>query len=102
MTTARRVREIGIRMALGARAAEVRRAVVADGMWPVAGGIALGVVGASLLFRLVDNLLFEVATTDPVTMAVAIAIMLGVAVLACAVPARRAARIDPAAALRGE
>ena len=101
-TTARRVREIGIRMALGARAAEVRRAVVADGIRPVAGGIAFGVVGASLLFRLVDNLLFEVATTDPATLAVTIALMLAVAALACAAPAWRAARIDPAAALRGE
>jgi putative ABC transport system permease protein len=101
-TTARRAREIGIRMALGARAAEVRRAVVADGMLPVAGGIALGVVGAMLLFRLVDSLLFEVATTDPVALAIAIALMLAVAALACAAPARRAARIDPAAALRGE
>jgi putative ABC transport system permease protein len=101
-TTARRVREIGIRMALGARAAQVRRAVVADGLWPAAGGIALGVVGAMLLFRLVDSLLFEVAATDPVTLAVTIAFMLAVAALGCAAPARRAARIDPAAALRGE
>jgi putative ABC transport system permease protein len=101
-TTARRVREIGIRMALGARAAAVRRAVVADGMWPVAGGIALGVVGAMVLFRLVDGLLFEVAPTDPVALAAAIALMLAVAALACAAPARRAARVDPAAALRGE
>jgi len=101
-TTARRVREIGIRMALGARGVDVRRAVIADGLWPVAGGIALGVVGAMLLFRLVDSLLFEVATTDPGTLAVTIALMLAVAALACALPARRAARIDPAAALRGE
>jgi ABC-type antimicrobial peptide transport system permease subunit len=101
-TTARRVREIGIRMALGARAAEVARAVVVDGMLPVLGGILLGAVGAALLFRLVDNLLFEVAATDPVALAVAVAIMLAVAALACAVPARRAARTDPAAALRGE
>jgi putative ABC transport system permease protein len=101
-TTERRVREIGIRMALGARAAEVGKAIVKDGMWPVVLGIALGVAGAALLFRLVDNMLFEVATTDPVALAAAIATMLGVAVLACAVPARRAARTDPAAALRGE
>jgi putative ABC transport system permease protein len=101
-TTARRVREIGIRMALGARAAEVARAVAADGMWPVVGGIALGIVGAALLFRLVDGLLFEVATTDPAALIVAVAIMIGVAALACVVPARQAARTDPAEVLRGE
>jgi putative ABC transport system permease protein len=101
-TTARRVREIGIRMALGAPAAEVARAVVARGMWPAAGGTFLGAVGAMPLFKLVDSLLFEVETTDPVALAVAIAVMMAVAALACAVPARRAARMDPAAALRGE
>jgi putative ABC transport system permease protein len=101
-TTARRVREIGIRMALGARAAEVARTVVAESMLPVAGGIALGVVGAALLFRVADSLLFEVATTDPMALAAAISIMLAVAALACAAPARRASRIDPAAALRGD
>ena len=71
-------------------------------MWPVAGGILVGVVGAMLLSRLVDSLLFGVATTDPVALAAAVAIMLAVAALASAAPARRAARIDPAAALRGE
>jgi predicted permease len=101
-TTARRAREIGIRMALGARGAELQRAVVADGVLPAAGGIALGVAGAMLLFRFVDSLLFEVAATDPVALTVAIALMLAVAALACAAPARHAARIDPAAALRGE
>jgi len=101
-TTAQRVREIGIRMAFGARAADVARAVVVDGMVPVVAGIALGIVGAGLLFRLVDNLLFEVATTDVGTLAAAVAIMLAVATLACAAPARRAARVDPAVALRGE
>jgi putative ABC transport system permease protein len=101
-TAAQRVREIGVRMAFGARAEDVARVVVRDGMLPVVGGIVLGVTGAALLFRLVDNLLFEVATTDAGALAAAIGVLLIVASLACAVPARRAARTDPAAALRGE
>jgi putative ABC transport system permease protein len=101
-TTARRVREIGIRMALGARTVEVAKAVVVDAMLPVSGGILLGVLGVALLFRLVDNLLFEVGTTDLVALTVAIALMLLVAAIACAVPALRAGGVDPAAALRGD
>jgi ABC-type antimicrobial peptide transport system permease subunit len=71
-------------------------------MLPVIGGILLGAGGAALLFRLVDDLLFEVAAADPVALAAAVAIMLAVAAVACAVPASRAVRTDPAAALRGE
>ena len=101
-TTVQRVREIGIRMALGARAAEVARTVVMQGLLPVIGGILLGTIGASFLARLVDDFLFGVAPTDAAALAVTIAVMLSVAALASAVPARRAARTDPAAALRGE
>jgi putative ABC transport system permease protein len=101
-TTARRIREIGIRMALGARAAGVASAIVRQGMQPMLIGIAIGLAGAAASFRLVDSLLFEVTATDPAAFAVAVVVLLSVAGLACAVPAWRAAQTDPATVLRSE
>jgi len=98
----RRTREVGIRMALGARAADVLRLVLRQGMAPVLAGLAVGLGGALALGRLSSSLLFGVASHDPVTLAAAAAVLTAAALLACALPARRAARIDPAQALRDE
>ena len=98
--TTQRVREIGVRMALGARAGQVAMAVVAQGMLPVCAGIFVGALGAAALLELVDGLLFEVAATDATAFGVAIVVLLAVGAVASSVPARRAARIDPAATLR--
>ena len=98
----RRTREVGIRMALGARAADVLRLVLTQGMMPVLIGLAAGLALSLGLGRLSAGLLFEVPPHDPATLATAAAVLTAAALLACALPARRAARIDPAQALRDE
>jgi putative ABC transport system permease protein len=98
----RRTREVGIRMALGARAADVLRLVLRQGMAPVLIGLAAGLVASLALGRLSAGLLFGVPPHDPPTLAAAAAVLTAAALLACALPARRAARIDPAQALRDE
>jgi len=97
-----RTREIGIRVALGAQGADVLRLVVGRGLRLVALGVALGVMAALALTRLMKKLLFEVSATDPVTFAGVAALLALVALLACWIPARRAARVDPMVALRVE
>ena len=98
----RRTREIGIRMALGARPTDVLRLVVGQGMRLALTGVALGTVGALLATRLLTRLLYGVSPTDPATF-VGIALLLaGVAFLASWLPARRAVRTDPTLALREE
>lgn len=98
----RRTREIGVRMALGARAGDVQRLVLGQGLRPVLAGLAAGVAGSLALGRSMSALLFGVAPHDPPTMAGAAAVLAAAAALACYFPARRAARLDPAAALRRE
>jgi putative ABC transport system permease protein len=98
----RRTREVGIRMALGARAADVLGLVLRQGMAPVLAGLAAGLALALSLGRLGSSLLFEVPPHDVATLAAAAAVLTAAALLACALPARRAARIDPAQALRDE
>jgi putative ABC transport system permease protein len=98
----RRTREIGVRLALGAQRSEVLRLVFLDGMRPVAAGLALGVAGAVLAGRAVRTLLFGVSPLDLPALAGAVALVLACAALACALPARRAAALDPVAALRYE
>jgi putative ABC transport system permease protein len=97
-----RMREIGIRIALGAGPADILATVVRQGMVLVAIGLACGLAGALALTRLLKNLLFEVTPTDAPTYAAVSVLLLGAALLACWVPARRAARIDPQIALRCE
>jgi putative ABC transport system permease protein len=100
--TAQRVREVGIRMALGARAADVTLAVVAEGLKPVAGGMLIGLAAAAALFEVVEPLLFDAAAADYAAWIAAPAVLLAVAAVACAIPARRAARADVGAVLRSE
>ena len=97
-----RTPEIGVRMALGARPADVVRLIVRGGLGLAALGVALGLAGALAATRVLDGLLFQVPTRDPLTLAAAGALLLAIALLACALPARRASRIDPARALRCE
>jgi ABC-type antimicrobial peptide transport system permease subunit len=97
-----RTNEIGVRMALGARYGNVLGLVLRQGMLLAGVGVLAGILGALALTHLLSTLLFGVTPTDPVTFATAPAILLGVAVLACWIPARRAAGIDPVRALRQE
>lgn len=97
---AQRTNEIGVRMALGARAGDVLSLILRQGLLLAGIGAGIGILGALALTRLLSSLLFEVTPTDPVTFAAAPAILLGVAGLACWLPARRAAEIDPVRALR--
>ena len=97
---AQRTREIGLRMALGARSADIARSVMGRGMALAAGGIAAGAAAAFFLVRYVKALLFGIQPGDPMALAAAVVLLFAVAVVAGAIPARRAARIDPVAALR--
>lgn len=94
-----RTREIGIRMALGANAADVRRGVVRQGLGMAAGGLLFGIAGAVALSRVIGSLLFGVSPADPLTMAATGVVLIGVAAAACILPARRATQIEPARAI---
>jgi predicted permease len=97
-----RTTEIGVRMALGAPRSSVVRMIVQQGLTPVTVGLACGLAGALMLTRVVARLLFAVEPTDPITYAAVIAVLASVAAVACLVPARRAAAIDPMRALRAD
>ncbi|HMD36795.1 MAG TPA: ABC transporter permease [Vicinamibacterales bacterium] len=102
LLVSRRRREIGIRMALGARAAEIVGMVVGRGMLLVAIGVAAGLAGAAGLTRLMAGLLYAVAPLDPATFVTVPLVLSTIALCACAIPAARAARLDPVSALRQE
>jgi putative ABC transport system permease protein len=99
---AQRTNEIGIRMALGARPSEVARLVLADALKLAGWGTALGIGAGLALTRLMTSLLYGVKPTDPLTFVAVSLILIAVALLACYIPARRAAKIDPMVALRYE
>ena len=96
-----RTREIGIRLALGASGRDILRLVVGNGARLIAGGVVIGVAASFALHRLVSSLLFGVTAADPAS-GIAVAVLAGVALVACYLPALRAARVDPMDALRYE
>ena len=101
-SVSQRTREIGVRLALGARPGDVLTMIVGEAMLLTAAGVALGLGGALLLTRLMNDLLFAVTPSDPVTF-VAVALTLGMVALAASyLPGRRATRVDPSIALRAE
>jgi putative ABC transport system permease protein len=98
----RRTHEIGIRMALGAQGADVLRLVVGQGMRITLIGASLGLAAALALTRVMKNLLFEVSATDPATFALIALLLVGVALIASYIPARRATKVDLLLAIRHE
>jgi predicted permease len=101
-TVTQRTRELGLRMALGARPSGIRWSVMGDGAGTVLFGLAIGLAGALAVVRLARTLLFEVEPVDPVAIGGAMAVLLILAFAACFIPAHRASRIDPMTALRQE
>jgi len=95
-----RTREIGVRMALGAQSGHVVKLMIGQGLVPALVGLVVGLAGALAATRLMSSLLFGVSATDPTTLGLVSALIAGVAALACWVPARRATKVDPMAALR--
>jgi ABC-type antimicrobial peptide transport system permease subunit len=101
-SVSQRTREIGIRMALGARSAEVTRMFVMHGLRLAGVGVACGLVAAVLLMRLLSSLLFGVSTNDPPTYAAVCLVLTAAALLASYLPALRATSVDPVETLRAE
>jgi predicted permease len=97
-----RTREIGVRSAIGASRGQIASLIVRQGLWKGGIGVALGLIGAALLSRSMTTLLFNVRPTDPAVYAAVSFVLIGVALLASYLPARRASRIDPLIALREE
>ncbi|MBZ5625524.1 MAG: ABC transporter permease [Acidobacteriia bacterium] len=97
-----RTQEIGVRLAMGAKVTDVLRLVFAQGLGQLAIGLALGLAGALAVTRVMDDLLVGVSPTDPVTFAAVALVLVFAGILGCAIPARRAIRVDPAITLRHE
>ncbi|MGH9369921.1 MAG: FtsX-like permease family protein [Vicinamibacterales bacterium] len=99
---ARRTREVGVRVAFGARPGQVVRVMIRDAVWPVALGLVAGLVGTYYATRTIASFLFQTAPYDAATLVAVVALLGAAACLAAWLPARRAASIDPVAALRAE
>jgi putative ABC transport system permease protein len=98
----RRTREIGVRVALGANSGDVLRMILGQGLRTIFIGVAIGITGSLALTRTVESMLFGVSATDPLTLGSVTLLLIGVALLACYIPARRATKVDPMVALRYE
>jgi predicted permease len=101
-SVSRRTREIGVRVALGAVTGDVLKMILGQGLRTIFIGVAIGFAGALVLTRAVGSLLFGVTATDPLTFGGVTLLLVGAALLACYIPARRAAQVDPMVALRYE
>jgi len=101
-TVAQRTHELGIRLALGAQRRDVLKLVLSHGLKLTIIGTALGLLGAYLATRAITSVLYGVSATDPFTFVFVSSMLVGVALLACYVPSRRATRVDPLIALRTE
>ena len=101
-SVSRRTRELGVRLALGARPREVRRMVLKEGFLLITAGVAIGMSGALSLAGLLDAMLFEVTARDPWVYVTVMFVLVSAAAAACYVPARRASKVDPIAALSSE
>jgi putative ABC transport system permease protein len=101
-SVSQRTQEIGVRMALGARARDVLALIIRQGMGMVAGGLLVGLAGAYFMAKLLANFLYGIEPGDPATFAVSFAVLAAVALGASAIPARRASKVDPVDALRHE
>jgi putative ABC transport system permease protein len=101
-SVSRRTREIGVRIALGARSSDVLRMILSQGLRTIFIGVAIGIAGSLALTRTVESLLFGVTATDPLTFSGVTLLLVVAALLACYIPARRATRVDPLVALRYE
>ena len=101
-SVSRRTREIGVRVALGAGAGDALRLILGQGLRTIVIGVAIGIAGALALTRTVESLLFGVTATDPLTFGGVTLLIVGAALLACYIPARRATKVDPMVALRSE
>jgi putative ABC transport system permease protein len=102
LSVSQRTHEIGVRMAIGARPAEIIRMILGQGMGLALGGVTIGLLGAFALTHALKSLLFGVTPTDPLTFLGVAGVLTAAAFAACYVPARRASRIDPNIALRVE
>jgi putative ABC transport system permease protein len=99
---AQRTREMGIRLALGASPSDLLGQVLRQGLLLAGGGIATGVIAGLAITRLMRSLLYEVSPLDPLSFVVVSGLSLAIGLLACWVPARRAAKVNPVEALRSE